>query len=194
MGGCSFFVRVEADGERSAEPDRGECNVGGTDVDCNRFVAVRGVDESVEHVLCGGVLLRPIDVVEQGTHDIDCTESDVDRFVQIAPQRRRAAIGLLERGFACGDGPIEDVEDDAAKEVLLVGKMAIQGGDPHSGGSCHGVARRLAAGLEDQFDRCVEESAPVPAGVGSQWMVLGNQVLARTETEYIPPLMRESMK
>ena len=64
MGGCSFFGRVETDCERAAEPDRGERHVSRSDVGCDRFVTVRGIDEPVENVLGGGALLRPVDVVE----------------------------------------------------------------------------------------------------------------------------------
>ena len=190
MSGGSFLLSVETDGERSAEPDGGEPDVGRGDVGCDRFVSMGGVDQSLEDDLCGSAPFGPLDVAEEGMHDVDGAESDVDRFVEVATQCC-TTLGFFEGGFACGDGPIEYVERDTAEEVLLVGEVSVQGGDPDSGGSRDGVAWRLAASLEDQFDGGVEEPSPVPAGVGSLGVVLGDGVLTAHETEYIPPLMTE---
>lgn len=41
---CALLGRVESDGERSAEPDCGKCDVGRGDSRWNPLIAVRGVD------------------------------------------------------------------------------------------------------------------------------------------------------
>lgn len=136
---CPFFGRVESDCERPAKPDCSECHIVGGDVGSDSLVTLRSLDELVENVLRGLAPLGPLHVIEEGMQDVDNPESDVDRDVEVAAQRGNA-IRLMESGFARSDGPIEHVERDASKKVLLVREMPVEGGDSDSGSPRHGVA------------------------------------------------------
>lgn len=64
---------------------------------------------------------------------------------------------------------VEHVEYDRMEKCLPVGKVPVEGGDTDAGSLSDCVSRGLAADLEDQLDRCVEESSLVPSSIGSYW-------------------------
>lgn len=87
VGDGALMCGIEADCEGSAEPDRGEGDVGRGDVVVDRVVASGDVDQLVEHVLRTGSSIGPFRGVEQRVDDIDHSEAVIDGGVHIAAQR-----------------------------------------------------------------------------------------------------------
>lgn len=190
MGDGPITVCVKADRQGPAESDGCVRDVGGGDVRPDRACASRGVDQSVEEPLCGIGLFRPVGVVEQGMQDVDDTQAGVDGGVQIATQRLATVYRPEERSLARRDRPIQDVEDQSAQQVLSCREVAVQRGDPDAGAPRHGLTRRLASGLQHEFDGRAEQASPVASGVGPHGWIVGLLRLAHgRKTEYTPPLM-----
>ena len=189
MGDRTLVCRIEADRERSAEPDGCESDVGGADVAADCPIDPGDVDQAVEHVLCGGASIGPVSRVEQGVQDVDHTEAGVDGVVHVAAQGLATGDRLDEQSFTLVDRSIEHVEYHRTEKCLPVGEVSVQGGDPDTRplGNC--VSGWLAADIEDQLDGCVEEPSAVPSSVGPHRNVLRIVCGGTHDPEYIPPLL-----
>ncbi len=157
--------QIEPDRQGSGKPDGGERDIGRRDGAGGCGVAAGGVDEPFQHTLGGMALLRPVGVRKQRVHDIDDPKTGVDRCVQIATHRYPATLRLPECRLALCDGAVEHVQRQRPQELLLIGKVPIEGGDTDAGALCDRVAPWLPSGLEEEVDRGIDDAAPVPAGV-----------------------------
>ena len=149
------------------KPDGRECDVGRRDAVVDGAVAACRVDEAVEHVACCDMLVGPVGGVEQRVDDVDHAETSVNRCMHVSAERL-ATGGRFGESSATGiDGPIEHVDNDCVQERLLVGKVSIQSPDTDARSSGDCVSGGLAADLEDQLSRSVEELPTTPQRVSS---------------------------
>ena len=100
-------------------------------------------------------------------HDVDGAEAALDSGVQILAQRLSSSGGLLERGMARSDRAIQSLDGHGSQKLLLVREVSVQRGDPNFGTVGHGVSGGLAADLENQFDRPVDDRLPIPPSVSA---------------------------
>lgn len=167
MGDRPLIVGAEADCQGPTEPDGGQGDVG-----CGVFVVDRSVtgggrDELIEDVACGVALVGPVVVVEKRVNDVDGAESTVDGSVQVPPQRLASARRRCEGGTTLPDRTVQDLDGHGSQQLLLIGEVSVQGGDPHTGTLSHGVSGGFATDVEDQLDRRVDDRLPVPSSVSA---------------------------
>jgi hypothetical protein len=84
VGDLAFDSRAEANRERSAEPDGGESDVGGSHAVVDCAVEPGAVDQPIEHVLGRSVSIGPLRSVEQRINDVDHAEAALDGSVHVA--------------------------------------------------------------------------------------------------------------
>ena len=167
MGDRPFGVGVETDGEGPTESDRGQRDVVRGVFSFDRALASGGRDQLIEHVASDVASFGPAGIVEQRVHDVDRAETAIDRSVQIPTQRVASGGRLLERGSTFSDRTVQDLEGDGSQQLLPVREVSVQRGNPHACTFGHGVSGRLAAGLEHEVDRRVEDRLPVPTSISA---------------------------
>ena len=115
MGDGTLVSWVEADRQRSAEPDDGEGDVGGSGVAVYSVFSSGGGHQSVEHVLRNGSSIGPVRGVMQRVDDVDHSEAVVDGGMHVAAQRVTTHSELANRGVALVDRSVEHVEYDGTQ-------------------------------------------------------------------------------
>jgi len=167
MRELSLVGKRKSDGEWSGGTDDGEADVFDGCVRSHQSVVLGAVDDCVDERVGSCSLLGPVRIVEEWVDEVEHSEAVVDREMHVAPKRLAAVDGVCERAFASCDGAIQHVESDGVQERLLVGEVPVERPDSNAGAVRDRVPSGLAAYLEDQLDRGVEEQLTVSLCIGA---------------------------
>jgi hypothetical protein len=161
----------EAAGQRPGQPDDEQADVAGGDVAAQGAGPVGCAGECLEQGRPGLAGLPDLLVIEGGLGEQggdDRGGAHVDGPVHVAGQGAER-VGFLAGGLVGFlDGALQGVQDDVADERLAVREVPVEGGDP---GSCPAgdlVEGGGGAALDEHITGCLDQPAPVVAGVGAQ--------------------------